>query len=173
MSTLVPYGIHTEASDLRIHVCVAAARMYVFRTASARRAIATNTFPTRPAFTGSQQTASGYLVPPSSIDGCLSVAVPQIILDRVSFKKTDSTSAKGKKAAQLVELIARHFGLPMPVDVREVTNHAQQIAGVDMIATLPAQRIQIKCDWDGGNKEHGGSGNLFLQFEEINPLHQT
>ena len=173
MSHLVSYGIQTEESDLRIHVCVTAARMYIFRTASARKAIQTNTFSVRPAFTGSQQTANGYLVPPSAIDGCVSVAIPKIILTWVAFNETDSTSVKGKKAAQLVTFMARYLGLPMPVDVQDVTDLASQIAGVDMIATLAPQRIQIKCDWKGGSKQHGGTGNLFLQFEEANPLRQV
>ncbi len=29
---------------------------------------------------------------------------------------------------------------------------------------------QVKCDFDGGRKELGGTGNLFLQVKEANPF---
>ncbi len=45
-----------------------------------------------------------------------------------------------------------------------------QIRGVDIVVR-GQWRIQVKCDYDAGRgKDGSGTGNLFLQVAERNPL---
>jgi hypothetical protein len=47
-----------------------------------------------------------------------------------------------------------------------------QIDGDDIVVLTGANRvhIQVKCDYPGGDKALGGTGNLYLQVAERNPL---
>lgn len=164
--TLVPYGIQSETTDLRIHVCVAARRVYIYDTDAAMRAIATRRYRTAPAYTGETKTAEGYLVPPDAIPGCRSIAIPADWL--AHFSEADSTSVKGDKAMRLVERLARDFGIPVRANLRIVTDTSTQISGIDAVIEQPRRRIQVKCDWHGGRREHGGTGHLYIQIAEAN-----
>lgn len=169
-TSLVEYGIGTEASDMRAHVCVLARRVYIFDTEAARQAIATGRFRRVGASTGAIKTAEGYLVPPTAIPGCKSIPIPA---DWLAIERTDSTTVKGDKAMAVVARLAEQFGLPVPTKLQIVTSHREQIAGIDAVIEPPRRSLQVKCDFEGGNVEHGGTGNLFIQVAECNPYGRT
>ena len=65
--------------------------------------------------------------------------------------------------------------LPIPAIADNVREIDVQLLGGDVIIKPNAIRkdeivIQVKCDYDGGERELGGTGNLFLQVAESNPL---
>lgn len=59
-----------------------------------------------------------------------------------------------------------HF--PLPVTPEIITSTKLQYEGLDIIIGLGA-RIQVKCDFAGGERALGGTGNLFIQTQECNP----
>lgn len=168
-SQLVDYGIQNEESDFRAHVGFACGICYVFETGVARTVVERGTYPKVPAWQPgySFATAYGFLVPPDEVPRIKEVAIPGDIFHGYRPKKSDDTTKKGAAAVAVVKnlLFRGVFPLyPKCLTPRDI----QDIAGTDIIVTLNT-RIQIKCDWSAGPKEHGGSGNLFLQVAECNP----
>lgn len=177
MSQLVDYGIQNEKSDLRAHVCPKARRVYVFRTEDALAVTDTGRYIQVQAYQPGweEPTATGYLVPPFDIPNCVSVTVRPCAWERLNFSDADNLSTKGRKAMSLVSQMIRRGLFPLPFFEAADTSLALDINGEDITVTArsPEQqklRIQVKCDYPGGEKELGGSGNLFLQISECNPL---
>lgn len=174
---LVQYGIQNEQSDVRAHVCPLVRRVYVYPTSEGRRAVESGNWPKRQGFQRGVvgHTAEGYLVPPSAIPRCLAIAVRDVAWDAVDFRESDTTSAKGKKATRLVAEMVRAGIFPIPLAVENLNaappRHLE-IDGDDIIVDFGAGRvrIQVKCDYRGGDVALGGTGNLFLQVAERNPL---
>lgn len=171
---LVEYGIQNEQSDIRAHVCVQAQRVYVYPTRQGTATINSGQYPRVPVRTpvGNGKTvitAEGYLVPPAAIPRCVSMPIPDRLLERVSFSASDGTTAKGEKAVRVVKWFLRHGGFPLSVHPEIIQEQDLQVQGLDIVVHLRA-RIQVKCDYNGGARELGGSGNLFLQVAECNPL---
>lgn len=176
-TTLVPYGIQNEESDLRIHVCPVAKHVYVFPTKHGVQAIDTGKFEKKPGYQDihgcNGKTAEGYLVPPSSIEGCISIRIPVFILVRYPIYQWDSTTDKGNKATAIVADLLRLGRIPLKADPEVIHDSDLQIKGTDITVKLNT-RIQVKCDFAGGDKRHGHvTGNLFLQVAECNPLRRT
>lgn len=166
---LVKYGIQTEGSNFRAHVCVIAKALYVYRTVDGVQRASDPRFPERSARTGNIITATGRLVPPKAIDSCMRTDIPPTILARNMIAETDSTTVKGRKATQIVASMMRDGYFPLPLDPKTIPEGDDvQFEGVDIVATADL-RIQVKCDYAGGEKELGGTGNLFLQTAECNP----
>lgn len=163
---LVEYGIRQEKSDIRAHVSVDTNSVYVYGTSEGIEAINTGEHRKAPAYTGSMITAEGYLVPPDAIKGCKRIPIPPGLM---SFNKTDSTSAKGDKAVRVVMQMIKDRLIPIALDVSDITDEMMQIEGTDIIVQATA-RVQVKCDWRAGHRELGGTGNLFIQIAECNPL---
>lgn len=166
-TTLVDYGIQTEESDLRVHVCVSVGAVYVYQTSDGVKAVESGLWRKVPVYTGTLKTAEGFLVPPDRIEGCNMKQIPEDI--GIVFYKHDNTSEKGRKALEVVRSMMRRGLMPIPLMAREIDDTEMQIQGTDIIATSDAN-VQVKCDWRGGHKELGGTGNLFLQVSECNPL---
>lgn len=170
---LADYGIHNEKSDIRLHVCPKIQRVYLYETKHGVAAIATGRYQKKPAgqYVNGQYhvTASGYLVPVFDIVGCQEFMLPDDIWRQYPMSENDSTSKKGMAAVRLVRaaLIARAITLPGQVAVIE--EKSLQIDGVDLIVQV-SLRLQVKCDFRGGNRALGGTGNLYLQTSELNPL---
>jgi hypothetical protein len=61
-----------------------------------------------------------------------------------------------------------HGRFPIEFDPKIVEGRGLQIEGMDIIVNCKV-KIQVKCDFTGGRKPLG-SGNLFLQTAECNPL---
>lgn len=164
---LIDYGIHNELSDIRLHVCVAVRRVYVYQTRAAIHIIESGDYETRPAYTGNVITANGYLIPPENIPTCHEYTLKKDIWEQANFRHDMSTSEKGA-AAVMVAREGYECGLiGLPATVKEVTNKKIQLEGGDILVTANA-RVQVKCDWRGGRSELGGTGNLYLQIAERN-----
>lgn len=172
-TNLVDYGIQTEQSDLRAHVCVAVGLVYVFRTADALRVmqagIAKGLYKPRQATQpgASGATAQGYAVPVADLS-----TVPiraQHLIEAQAFNPQDSTTDKGRKAvAVVVELLGRGWFPLLSIRAQESADARIQVSGVDLLVS-GQWRIQVKCDFYGGSRPQG-TGNLFLQTAERNPF---
>ena len=88
------------------------------------------------------------------------------------FDKDDGLHEKGRKATLLIKGMIRDGMFPMPAIPLEQLDRALQIDGEDIVAWISGRRIriQVKCDYAGGEESLGGTGNLFLQTAELNPL---
>lgn len=169
---LVEHGIQNEQSDVRIHVCVMVRRLYVFKTENGMAAIKTGLYKARPAFQMvngvKRQTATGYVIPWNKIEGCTPVVLPEPLLKANPIHETDKPDIKGKNARVIAVRLLEDGRLPIPMKVNVVENTQQQIEGMDLVVDSKI-RIQVKCDFRGGNRDLGGTGNLYLQIAEANP----
>lgn len=166
---LADYGIHNEASDLRLHVCFVVRRLYVYPTQSGVKAIRRGSYRKRPAYQQGLKTAEGYLVPPEDIPGLFEVCPRADIWQLGECHEFMNTSEKGKAAVVIAMEAMRRGNVPIPLMAEEVSEFNAQVEGVDVIVRGNA-RIQVKCDYKGGVKSLGGTGNLFLQVAESNPF---
>jgi len=164
---LVEYGITVEKSDIGVHVCPLARKVYVYQTASGLKAIKVGQHRKAPAYTQGILTAEGYLVPPQDIENCRMVSLPAAIWEMAAFDEADSTSDKGEKAVRVVSWMLKEGILPLWVHPELVDDYERQIEGSDIVVEATF-RIQVKCDWRGGEGD-GCTGNLFLQVAESNP----
>lgn len=169
MADLVQYGIAEEETDMRAHVCVVVRRIYTYPTKPAVRLVTTKKFPVAPAFQGNQKTAEGYLVPPSVIPYIRQFELPDFYWTAVPIRPEMTTSEKGAAATKLVQLAMQDGLIALPLQAHLITNLELQIKGVDILVNFDAG-IQVKCDYNGGPKAFGGSGNLFIQISEANPF---
>lgn len=166
---LFEHGIHTEDSDVRAHVSVVNQTIYVFPTRSGLEAIERYRPPVRPAFQQGVEgpTAEGWIVKVEWIAD----------LRRLQFKSWDgwsrfnpnaSTSQKGALAVECVVETMRLGRFPFWVNATEDQRQDVQIKGTDLLIFC-RKRVQVKCDYASGDKPLG-TGNLYLQNAERNPL---
>ena len=162
------YGILNEESDYRIHVCFKPGYAYIFRTEAGRFVCASGEFQTRKAFQPGVNgaTANGYIVPPNKIPGCEQVKIPSDIMNKLRCAETESTSAKGDKAVLCAMSMLERGLFPLSIKTSFVKEEDIQRKGVDLIV-ISRTKIEVKCDYNGGT---GGTGNLYLQIAERNPL---
>ena len=169
LSGLREYGIQTEESDVRAHVSVVNRTIYVFRTDFALVAIDSGQYREQDGFQPGfeQRTARGVLVPPDAIKD----------MRRVQFtawpywdhvRKDMSTSRKGKAAMLCVTDAMQGAIFPFWVKATGSASRDIEIRGIDIIVSMNT-RVQVKCDYPGGDKPNG-TGFLFLQTQEINPF---
>jgi hypothetical protein len=119
--------------------------------------------------------AGQLFVPPEDIPNCVELKFSGIAWDHLTFAKDDRTSVKGDKAVRLVKAMLKRGLLPLPAESEVVEEQDIQVAGTDIFVRGQNLRhndlhTQVKCDFDGGRKELGGTGNLFLQVKEANPF---
>ncbi len=172
---LVRYGIQNEESDIRVHVCPNIKRVYVFPTKSGQEAIKkykNNTYGYQENI--SHPTAKGKLIPWQKIKNCISIEFRDSAWDAMNFSEKDDISDKGKKATRLISEAIKNGLFPIPlIDKCDSSLPKEiEIKGQDIIIYIASQiiNIQVKCDYPGGDKKLGGSGFLYLQTHEINPL---
>lgn len=144
-----------DVADIRVHVCVKVARCYVFRVAD----IPPLTF--HPSFTG--PTSEGRLVPWDRIPGIKFCAIDRIWLE--DFPEDES--GKGAWSEAIVERLLNAGDLPYPARVFKAHRRNEQYAGIDL--WIPFATVQVKCDYNGGEKSLGGTGNLYIETAERNP----
>ena len=173
-SGLINHGIHNEESQLRVHVCPLVRRIYVFPTQCGIDALDKG-IPKNGYQTGiDYPTAYGKCVPPFAIKKCVALQVNPSVWEYWKFKETESTSEKGEKAAKLIKamILEGMFPLPIAVGARDELPMSIDIKGTDILVFIKGGiiRLQVKCDYRGGEKELGGTGNLYLQTAECNPL---
>lgn len=174
---LVDYGIQTEESDLRAHVCVNARRVYVYPTIKGIEAIRSNKYRKLPASQpgAAFATAEGFVVPPGDIWGCIDINAGWAMDQAGAIRYDDTTSRKGEWAVNVVRRLLSRGWFPMWGTPEVIESLDIQIKGIDVIVTSKA-RIQVKCDYEGGTPPRPGrrgeriTGNLFLQTAECNPF---
>ena len=177
---LVKYGIQNEKSDIRAHVCPQVKRIYIYPTHRGLEAIATGKYKE---VLGYQKgvdyaTSKGYLVPPFDIHECVALSIKNEVWEHMGFTEELDTSTKGGKAERLIYEMLKRGMFPIPAISQSVNDHDMQISGCDIYIKPNAIRrkeilIQVKCDFPGGERNLGGTGNLFLQIAECNPLRKT
>jgi len=162
---LVEHGIFTENSNIRAHVSPTAREIFVFKTADMVKEITENKYVIRPAFQNgvNGKTADGYLVPWKPL---LFIRTVQGAKTQwwQNFAETDSLTVKGQKAVKLVSYAIKAGRFPLWANPEEVKDIKIDIAGTD-ITVSGKWKIQVKCDYNAGI-----TGNLYIQFEECNPL---
>lgn len=174
---LVDYGIQNEGSHIRAHVCPTARRVYVYPTESGVEAVKSGQYRKEPGYQEgvTAPTALGYLVPPFDLRRCVALSFNGNVWDSLDLQKGSTTTQKGNTAVRLVVQMLKGGLFPISVPAYEITDKDLQIKGADVIVkggsiTKDDIVIQVKCDFDGGEKELGGTGNLYLQVAECNPL---
>lgn len=168
--TLFNYGIRTENSDVRAHVCVLARKVYAFRTRDGVNLLDTGKYCLKPAYQPGVvgRTALGAPIPIKDFPDLRVIKLP--CWERWNdFSETDRTSEKGRLAVQIiVDLLARG-GFPLWVIASDDDRKGIQIKGTDIVV-FARQKIQVKCDYKGGEGHTSCTGNLFIQTAERNPL---
>lgn len=170
-TTLIEYGIQNEDTDIRAHVGVLAATVYVYPTQTGKRLIESGRYEQKPVKTGNIITALGCVVPWRDIPGVKTIAIPDSWMQKISFGVLDSTTVKGEKAVKIVSGMLKQGMFPLPVDPRVINESQLQISGLDILVELRT-KIQVKCDYRGGGSKPICTGNLFLQTHECNPWGQ-
>ncbi len=170
---LVPHGIQKYTCDIIVHVCFYAKHLYSFTPTQAQIQAFSGRYRKAPAYqlvrNQKTRTAGGYLVPPRKISDCVWKQIPSTILGESTIRDSMTTSQKGEAAQSIVIKCLRVGAFPNPlVSVARIDDKGLQIRGVDLIVTQKA-KIEVKCDFKGGHKKFGGTGNLFLQVCESNP----
>lgn len=162
-------GICTERSDIRAHISVVNSTIYVFQTAHGIRAIERLSPPIATAGQPGVEgvTASGWKVPWNAIEDIRCVR-PVHWNQWCDFRETMSTSEKGKLAVRCVQYAMEMGRFPIWLLADEDDRESVQIKGTDILLFCK-KRIQVKCDWRCGERPRG-TGNLFLQKTERNPL---
>jgi hypothetical protein len=169
---LYEYGILTEQSDIRAHVSVANRLIYVFPTLAGVEAVKKKD--DNDLVSAGQQgvtgkTADGWLVSPGEIEGLKRVKVDGSWPD-ISVKSSLSTGQKGRFAIRVVCRALTQGLFPLWISAEENATEDIQISGTDIVLACE-KRIQVKCDWNAGDRPLG-TGNLFLQRAERNPKKQ-
>ena len=168
------FGIQTEDSHVRAHVCPVVRRIYVYPTAKGVEALQHGKEALAYQAGVEGATANGVLVKPFNIEQCVCLQMNNSVWDFIDFRETDDLAIKGRKAANLIEKMLRVglFPLPVGIIIDPNVSKAIQIEGGDVFVWTKkgCVKIQVKCDFRGGEKYLGGTGYLYLQTAERNPL---
>lgn len=160
-------GLHEnklDSASYRIHVCPRVGLLYVFPTVNMDWVTGKKA---QTEYKG-RVTSKGVLVKPADLDAT-TYSIPQAILKRVALASAGmGSSEKGRAAESIVAEMIRQGHLPFSRNVRIVTDRDEQISGIDLWAgEIP---IQVKMDFNGGEKELGGTGNLYIETHSDNFL---
>jgi len=173
-------GIMDEQSDMRVHVCPKTGELYVFATEAGRKCVRQYIQDGRDAVEAkqpgvSETTAVGYLVRPSEIEGMILLYPRKVAWARYDFVSGD-LSQKGTEAERMIAEMCSEGLIPLGrkggTQVRVVKKGTDEnISGSDIVASPGGVvKIQVKLDSRGGAVQRGGSGRLYLQTDERNPL---
>lgn len=167
---LIEYGIQTENSDYRAHVGYKTQHIFVFPTKNGLKEVVkfNNIGKRTVSIDGKTITAKGYPISISSIEGMQSIFIPQDIYKKYTIYPDMATTIKGQLAVQIVFEMLKRTLISLPINVDIKNNKAIQIKGTDIVINSKL-KIQVKCDFNAGDKKHGGTGNVFLQTDECNP----
>lgn len=170
---LVDHGIQKYESDYIVHVCYVAGEIFVYSPDAGMVAIDSGKYIKRPAYqmvNGKRVlTAGGYTIPPEEINGCSWEEIPDQIKTRHIIKNIQDTSTKGQKASDIVRDCIISGCFPVAPKIKEECDLTLQNKGYDLIVSVEYGSLEIKCDYRGGHRSRGGTGNLYLQTCEINP----
>lgn len=165
------YGICEEKSDIRAHVSLPGRRITVYRTEDMLELIARYDYREVSATQDGvdYDTARGLLVPLCDIQ-------PQYMLQSNKFPWAQWNHAdmdcgqKGDMAVACVRAAILSNQFPLWVCGYVNSDKELDIQGTDIFVSA-YRRIQVKYDAPAFPKSEGGSGNLFIQTHECNPLH--
>jgi len=136
-SGLVDYGIQNEHSHIRAHVCPVVRRVYVYKTQDGIAAINTGNHRQTHGYQDgvTSPTASGYLVPPFEISGCVSIAFAPRVWKHKSlrFSQSDNLKEKGAKAECLIRQMLVRGLFPIAIVATKITSKDLQMRGGDII----------------------------------------
>ncbi|NJM55096.1 MAG: hypothetical protein HC841_03500 [Verrucomicrobiae bacterium] len=158
---LIAYGIQSESSDFRVHVCPVVRRIYSYPTAMAR-VILPGGYRLASVRIDGHLTARGYLVPVEAVPELQTHVLPDIWWRYRPILPSMTTQQKGDIATRMVIAALNRGLMHIPVEAEEVTDLAEQIGGIDVRVRCNL-RVQVKCDYSGGHKDLGGSGHLFCR----------
>jgi hypothetical protein len=170
---LINYGFQNERSDLRIHVAPRSRLVFVFPTAAARELDLQKYRKTWARQDGvGYKTAEGYLVPPHDIRDLHTVK----LFEKHWWDGFDepwhllSTTEKGNLAVELTIRLLKEARIPLSAhNSVKCARLDVQREGIDILLT-GEWKIQVKHDKKAGKSQFGGTGFLFLQVAELNPL---
>jgi len=167
---LYKYGIEEEQSDIRAHVSFVGRCVTVFRTADMLALVSAHNYRETTATQEGVEgpTAKGVLVPIDDIEPKYILTSDKFPWDKYTTDTTD-TGIKGHNAITVVTAAIKANKFPMWVCGIVETDKEIDIQGTDIVVNA-RRRIQVKCDWRGCPREQGGTGNLFIQTHERNPL---
>ncbi len=183
---MIPHGPEQERSDIRVHVCIEARQIYIFSREAAIEIVQEKMGSGAkgfPVYTGDIKTAFGYPVPWEEIRDIIEIPFPDSIPE-YELAITASTSEKGRYAEDIWVQMSEEDGqeiykkliekgiVSANISPRKVDDIKLQKSGIDTEIRIPEFTAQVKCDYRGGSKEHGGTGNLFIQIFECNPYEQ-
>jgi hypothetical protein len=167
MTDLAEYGILQENSHIRAHVSVTARCVYAFRTRCAIDAVSTGKYPKRQAYQPgiNGATAAGFIVPVNDIED-----VRRVVWNDVQwwtyFQPDMTTTQKGALAVRVVQRTLERGLFPLWLSGVSEVGKELDIQGTDILIN-GVWRLQVKCDYNAGD---GGTGNLYIQTAERNPL---
>jgi len=170
--SLVNYGILDEPRELiRLHVSPATRRVYGFTVGNMIDLLRRNEYSDGEASQRGTDiiTGVGKLVPLGDVPELKEYVIPDDWLKSLMDTKDKSTTDKGNAAVKAAKGMLLRGIIPISLSVMEVEDIALQIKGFDIFVNYKAH-FQVKCDWKAGRREHGGSGNLFIQTQECNPF---
>lgn len=169
-TNLVEYGILNDESDFRAHVGMKVRHVFWYKTDNGKDCVRSGKYEDAKARQGEHEfvTAVGKKVPPQDIAGCHAYGIPDDLFSEIDPNCMDTTTEKGRKAVLIVTEMIKRGIIPLQMDVIEITDRDLQIKGMDIFITV-SMHVQVKCDWNCGPKEWGGTGNLYLQTHECNP----
>ncbi len=170
--TLIEHGIQTERADIRCHVAPGTRLIFVFRTAPLL-SLDLNKY--SEGWAGqpgvSYKTARGYKVPIGDIPDLRTIR-SQSTAWWEAFDEAQLPQEKGRLAVSIVARLLRVGRFPLwHGDAQDSQRLEVQKNGTDILL-YGKWAIQVKCDfWAGPRGAFGrGTGNLFLQTAELNPL---
>lgn len=167
IAELYDYGIQNEASDIRAHVCVRVRRCYAYPTKKGLEVMASYPIAYASQFGADGPTGKGHKVPWDAIPLLLACDLDNEWL--LGFTKNLPHDEKGLRAQSIARRLMKLGRFPLWCNGEIVTDFKAQMEGEDITAA-GKWRIQVKCDFDGGERHLGGTGNLFLQIAERNPF---
>lgn len=170
MDDLYEYGIADEQSDIRAHASFPGQRITVYKTADMIQLVSDLKYREVPAGQPGVDgpTAKGYLVPIEDIQ-------PQYVLTSEAYPWDDydhdtmNLAQRGSAAVHVVRAAIKANRFPLWVCGIVESDKDLDIQGTDIIVKA-SRRIQVKYDWGAYPRSEGGTGNLFIQTMERNPL---
>lgn len=168
---LVDYGIADEQSDIRAHVTIPGRQIVVFKTADMQTLITQKKYPERKATQPGVKglvTGVGVVVPIIDIESYCILKSSIFPWDKYNYKAMSIVEC-GNAAVTVVKAAIRANRFPLWVCGIVTTDKEIDIQGTDIIVKA-TRRIQTKHDWGAYSREDGGTGNVFIQTKECNPL---
>lgn len=169
--SLFKYGIEEEQSDIRAHVSLRGRCVTVFRTADMLALVKAKKYPEKPATqpgVNGSVTAKGYIVPLADIEPKYILCSSKFPWDRYDHDKM-TLMERGDAAVAVVRAAIRANYFPLWVCGIVESDKELDIQGTDIVVNA-RRRIQVKYDHAACSAKDGGTGNLFIQTHERNPL---